>query len=154
MYGAIYKYCIRPNDLKFQEIMSLRNIETLKNCVFLFKKSMTLSALHDSLFHVCIYVCIGVIYTLLPFSLLFFFFFFFVCTHPHLIVILFVWNNYVLYIVYHFCVWFEKINKLEAWFWCCKKKNTNQNVFKKKICDVLSTFMKYFHQNKGSFSHL
>lgn len=25
------------------------------------------SALHDSLFHVCIYVCIGVIYTLLPF---------------------------------------------------------------------------------------
>lgn len=67
MYGAIYKYCIRPNDFKFQEIMSLRNIETLKNSVFSFKKSMKLPALHDSLFHVCIYVCIGVIYTLLPF---------------------------------------------------------------------------------------
>lgn len=77
------------------------------------------SALHDSLFHV-VYMYVLVLSTL--------FYLFFLCTHPHLIVILFVWNNYVLYIVYHFCVWFEKINKLEAWFWCCKKKNTNQRI--------------------------
>lgn len=63
---------------------------------------MTLSALHKSLFYVCIYI-IHVIYTLLSFS------FPFLCTRPPLTSLnLFIFNNYMFCTSCTIFVWFER----------------------------------------------